>query len=39
MISGCTALIALFVENKIYIANAGDSKCLLSKKSLKESFI
>lgn len=31
--SGCTALAALVVDFKLYIANAGDCRCVLSKKN------
>ncbi|KAL0272897.1 UNVERIFIED_CONTAM: hypothetical protein PYX00_005714 [Menopon gallinae] len=30
--SGCTAVVALLVNNKVYVANAGDSRCIVSKK-------
>lgn len=30
---GCTALVALFLKNKCYVANAGDSRAVLSKDS------
>lgn len=29
--SGCTAVIALIKNNKLYVANAGDSRCVLSR--------
>lgn len=29
--SGCTAVVALVKGNKIYVANAGDSRCIISK--------
>lgn len=29
--SGCTAVVALLKGNKIYVANAGDSRCIVSK--------
>ena len=29
--SGCTAVIALIKDNKLYVANAGDSRCVLSR--------
>ncbi|CAH1721614.1 unnamed protein product [Aphis gossypii] len=28
--SGCTAVMALLVNNKLYVANAGDSRCVVS---------
>jgi protein phosphatase 1G len=28
--SGCTAVIALLVKHKLYVANAGDSRCVVS---------
>ncbi|XP_025191459.1 probable protein phosphatase CG10417 isoform X2 [Melanaphis sacchari] len=28
--SGCTAVVALLVKNKLYVANAGDSRCVVS---------
>jgi protein phosphatase 1G len=28
--SGCTAVMALLVKNKLYVANAGDSRCVVS---------
>jgi len=28
--AGCTACVALFVKNQLYVANAGDSRCVLS---------
>lgn len=30
--SGCTAVVALLVNNKVFVANAGDSRCIVSKK-------
>lgn len=29
--SGSTAVVALLKDNKIYVANAGDSRCIISK--------
>ena len=29
--SGCTACLALIRGNKLYVANAGDSRCVLSR--------
>lgn len=29
--SGCTALVALIKDKKIYVANAGDCRCVVSK--------
>ncbi|KAF5283184.1 hypothetical protein FQR65_LT02696 [Abscondita terminalis] len=29
--SGCTAVIALLRENQLYVANAGDSRCIVSR--------
>ncbi|KAK6637404.1 hypothetical protein RUM44_007821 [Polyplax serrata] len=29
--SGCTALVALIKNNKLYVANAGDCRCVVSK--------
>ena len=31
-IMGCTACVALITKSEIYVANAGDSRCVLSKK-------
>lgn len=31
MMAGCTAVVALIVRNTIYVANAGDSRCVLSR--------
>jgi protein phosphatase 1G len=28
--SGCTAIVSLLVKNKLYVANAGDSRCVIS---------
>lgn len=28
--SGCTAVVCLLVKNKLYVANAGDSRCIIS---------
>ncbi|CAB4057600.1 PPM1H [Lepeophtheirus salmonis] len=33
MSGGCTALVALFILGKLYVANAGDSRALLCRKS------
>ena len=30
--AGCTANVALIADNKLYVANAGDSRCVLSSK-------
>ena len=30
--SGCTAVVALKVDHKVYVANAGDSRCVLCHK-------
>lgn len=30
--SGCTAVMAVLRGNKLYVANAGDSRCVLSRK-------
>jgi len=30
--AGCTACVALIVDNDIYCANSGDSRCVLSTK-------
>ncbi|CAL4067880.1 unnamed protein product, partial [Meganyctiphanes norvegica] len=30
---GCTACVALFIKGKLYVANAGDSRCILSYKN------
>jgi protein phosphatase 2C family protein 2/3 len=32
--SGCTACVSLITKNEIYVANAGDSRCVLSKKGV-----
>lgn len=32
--AGCTANVALLVKNELYVANAGDSRCVLSNKSI-----
>lgn len=29
--SGCTAVVALLVERELYVANAGDSRCVLCR--------
>ncbi|XP_050427996.1 probable protein phosphatase 2C 6 [Adelges cooleyi] len=34
--SGCTAVLALLVNNKLYVANAGDSRCVVSVNSRAE---
>ena len=34
--SGSCAVILLIVDNKIYVANVGDSRCLLSKENCKK---
>ena len=31
MVAGCTAVVALIVGNKIWVANAGDSRCVLCR--------
>ncbi|CAG9331883.1 unnamed protein product [Blepharisma stoltei] len=31
IMSGCTAVVALIRDNKLYVANAGDSRCVLSR--------
>lgn len=31
MYTGCTACVVLITENEIYCANAGDSRCVVSK--------
>lgn len=31
MTGGCTALVALFIMGKLYVANAGDSRAVLCK--------
>ena len=31
MPGGCTALVSLFVLGKLYVANAGDSRCIMSR--------
>lgn len=32
--SGCTAVVALLRENDLYVANAGDSRCIVSRNGL-----
>lgn len=32
--SGCTAVVALLKENKIYVANAGDSRCVVCRNGI-----
>ena len=32
--AGCTANVALLVKNELYVANAGDSRCVLSNKGV-----
>ncbi|XP_050522093.1 probable protein phosphatase 2C 6 [Daktulosphaira vitifoliae] len=32
--SGCTAVLALLVNNKLYVANAGDSRCIVSQNNI-----
>ncbi|CAG9334414.1 unnamed protein product [Blepharisma stoltei] len=32
IMSGCTAVVALIRDDKLYVANAGDSRCILSRK-------
>lgn len=39
MISGCTALFTLIYKNEVFVANAGDSKCILVRKSHKDGYI
>jgi protein phosphatase 1G len=39
MSAGCTALFVLLNRNQILIANAGDSRCVLARKNLKEEFV
>lgn len=34
MRGGCTALVALFILGKIYVANAGDTRAVLYKSHL-----
>lgn len=29
--SGCTAVVALLQGNKLYVANAGDSRCIVCR--------
>ena len=36
MSSGCTALFILKVDQEIFIANAGDCCCVLSRKNIKD---
>lgn len=31
MIAGCTCVVGLIVRNTLYVANAGDSRCILSR--------
>lgn len=31
MDSGCTAVVALLVGSQLYVANAGDSRCVVSR--------
>ncbi len=39
MKSGCTALFVLINKNEIYVANSGDAKCILIRKSHKVGYI
>jgi len=39
MTSGCTAIFILIVKNQVYIANAGDCKCILATNKELEGFI
>lgn len=32
--SGCTAVVALLKENEIYVANAGDSRCVVCRNGI-----
>lgn len=31
MDSGCTAVVAILKENELYVANAGDSRCIICR--------
>lgn len=34
--SGCTAVVALLVDNTLYVANAGDSRCIICTNEMAE---
>ena len=34
--SGCTAVVALLIDNMLYVANAGDSRCVVCRKGQAE---
>ncbi|KAJ8976988.1 hypothetical protein NQ317_013989 [Molorchus minor] len=36
--SGCTAVVALLRENKLYVANAGDSRCIVCRNEQRIDF-
>lgn len=36
--AGCTAVVALITETDIYVANAGDSRCVISAKGKAEAM-
>lgn len=37
--SGCTAVVALLRGNEVYVANAGDSRCIVCRNGKTKKFI